>query len=101
MAAAASAEAQAARLAKLEAEARHTLKYKNTDGLKDNKGSTNWLSKEQMDKPRNHIEMAIALLRDLEFPGGLQNVPGGIAGGEWWVQLKHEPGDGIGFHQGS
>eukprot|EP00946_MAST-07B_sp_MAST-7B-sp1_P002408 g2408.t1 len=64
--------------------------------LKDSKAATNWASMEQIRNPRSAAEMAVAILYRFAFPDG-KEPPGGIAGGEWWVQMRNS-NENIGFH---
>jgi hypothetical protein len=64
--------------------------------LKDSKAATNWASMAQIREPRGAAEMAMAILYEFAFPGGAEP-EGGIAGGEWWVQMRNS-NENIGFH---
>jgi len=64
--------------------------------LKHSKAATNWASMENIRNPRTASEMAVALLMRLAFPKN-ELPAGGIAGGEWWVQLRNS-NENIGFH---
>ena len=64
--------------------------------LKDSKAATNWASMAQIRNPRSATEIAIAILYEFAFPGG-EEPEGGIAGGEWWVQMRNS-NENIGFH---
>ena len=64
--------------------------------LKHSKAATNWTPMHHIKNPRTASEMAVALLFKLAFPNG-ELPDGGIAGGEWWVQLR-KTNENIGFH---
>ena len=64
--------------------------------LKDSKAATNWASMAQIRNPRSAAEMAVAILYKFAFPDGIEPA-GGIAGGEWWVQMRNS-NENIGFH---
>ena len=85
------------------------------DHLKHGKRSTFWMpasrimhlrSRDQKSGkrplPRSAIEAAISLLFQNTFPNGVDKIPGGFAGGEWWVQRvranEHTEKSSLGFH---
>eukprot|EP00941_MAST-03F_sp_MAST-3F-sp1_P001287 g1287.t1 len=84
------------KLLKEETRKSYFMKKGRTSQLKDGKGATHWTPMKYIENPRNAIEMAIAILFRYAFPDG--KLPeGGIAGGEWWVQLRNTK-ENIGFH---
>jgi len=80
-------------------EAHKTNKWEKkarSKSLKHSKAATNWASMENIRNPRTASEMAVALLLEIAFPDG-RMPEGGVAGGEWWVQLRSS-NENIGFH---
>ena len=79
-----------------ESRAAHKVESESRAGnLKDGKAATWWAPMENIKNPRNAAEMAVAILYKFAF--GDDAPPGGVGGGEWWVQMRKTT-ENIGFH---